>query len=166
MLGTQVAMGPRVDEVVSTVKSLAKEVGITLRKKDVHSLLLWVTRRNLAESPVHCLRQTVLETVGRDLFDSACIGNKEALTLFPTYGSVRAVLEKVVNVTCLWAAVHRMLLSDGDGEDKRAPMELPVNNNLKEGSGQAKEEARSGDENNVEQEKEEGGNPLVALLRV
>ena len=65
-------------------------------------------------------------------------------------------------MTCLWTAVYLMLLSDGDGEDKRAPMELPVKNNLEEGSGQAKEEARSGDENNVEQEKEEGGNPLVA----
>eukprot|EP00075_Anas_platyrhynchos_P014164 XP_027303417.1 uncharacterized protein LOC113840873 isoform X2 [Anas platyrhynchos] len=59
-----------------------------------------------------------------------------------------------------------MLLLDGDSEDKLAPMELPVKNNLEEGTGQAKEEAQSGDENNVEQEKEEGGNPLVAPLRV
>ncbi|XP_071891132.1 uncharacterized protein [Anas platyrhynchos] len=159
-------MGPGVDEVVSTVKSLAKEVGITLRKKDVQSLLLWMTRRNLAKSPVHCLRQTVLETVGRDLFDSACIGNKEALTLLPTYGSVRAALEKVANEACLWATVHRMLLSDGDSENKQAPMELPIKNDLKEGSEQVKEEARLGDKNNVEQEKEEGGKPFVAPLRV
>ncbi|XP_031465310.1 uncharacterized protein LOC116239359 [Phasianus colchicus] len=102
-------MGLGMDKVVSMLKSLAKEIGITLHKKECQPLLKWILWWQLALTSLQSLQEAVLEVVGKELWESACIGNKEALSLLPAYGALKGMLEKLSGEVQLWATVCRLL---------------------------------------------------------
>ncbi|XP_021261126.1 uncharacterized protein LOC110402877 [Numida meleagris] len=145
-------MGLGVQEVVSRRKSLAKEVGITLHKKECLALLQWMLRKQCAESPTDCLQKVVLEKAGQELWEGASAGNKEALGLIPVLGTVRSVIQK--DERHLNATARQVLLGTPDDTETAKT------------DGEQGREQSEGEENKTGESGEEMGTeaPLLAPL--